>query len=244
VRAKASEGSTYSIDVNNPAATRGLVLGMHSAPGQTVIHAKASLPSKVKAPISTTHLSQAGKSSSKMGLISFMGGKYDSKETVSIPFSRTPSQAELTIRQASGLHVPSVKDVAPFSGNKLVVVKEPNPKNRVLALEKDSTAHKKPGPKKKVSFALEDEDTTPGSLVAEGDRSDQLKSGVRVMTNNESISVSRSRPFDLPSRLFPPPNNVALRASQLVRCLSQHLDNHYIHSDCGIRKDTDVSRLI
>jgi hypothetical protein len=190
--AKASEGSTYSIGVNNPAATRGLVLGMHSAPGQTVIHAKASLPSKVKAPIPTTHLSQAGKSSSKMGHTSLMGGKYDSKETVSIPFSHTPSQVELTIRQTSGLHVPSAKDVAPFSGNKLVVVKEPNPKNRVLALEKDSTAYKKPGPKKRVSFALEDEDTTPDLL--EGDRSSQLKSGVRLMTNNESISVSRSLP--------------------------------------------------
>lgn len=187
-------GSAGSTDVNNPAATRGLVLGMHSAPGQTVIHAKASLPSKAKAPIPTTHLSQAGKSSSKMGHTSLMGGKYDSKETVSIPFSHTPSQVELTIRQTSGLHVPSAKDVAPFSGNKLVAVKEPNPNNRVLALEKDNTAYKKPGPKKRVSFALEDEDITPDLLVAEGDRSGQLKSGVRLMTNNESISVSRSRP--------------------------------------------------
>jgi len=68
---------------------------------------------------------------------SLMGEKSEDKKIVSV-FSHAPCQAELATQQASGQYVPSAQDIAPFSGNKLVIVKKPSPKKRgSFALEEE-----------------------------------------------------------------------------------------------------------
>jgi hypothetical protein len=68
---------------------------------------------------------------------SLMREKSEDKEII-IAFSHAPCQAELATQQASGLYVPSAQDTAPFSGNKLVIVKKPSPKKRgSFALEEE-----------------------------------------------------------------------------------------------------------
>jgi hypothetical protein len=190
---KASPGFKVSVQSKNPATAKT------SAPGETLVAAKGSLSgkasslSKVKSPIPSIQPSKKGTpASQRLSHVSLMGVKSNNKEVVSIPFVLAPCPSELTGQQPSGLHVPSTKDVAPFSSSKFATVK-------------------KPSPKKRVSFALEedlDNETTRNPSPAEGEDWGEPRSGVlRLMTDENGSPVSKSQ-MCAAMTLFSLPNHI------------------------------------
>jgi hypothetical protein len=208
VGAKVSAGFTSSVQTNNLITAKTFASGNHSASGETLVPAKSLLVgktsglSKVKAPISRLKPSNIGMPSSKLAShTSLMGGNANDKEFVSIPLVHAPCQPKITMQQASGLHIPSTKDVAPFSSNK-------------------RPTSKKSSPQKRVSFALENElDNNPTRNLSptEEEHSREPRSRVpRLMTDKNGGPVSKS--YSLAAMtLFTVPNHAALPASKRDR---------------------------
>jgi hypothetical protein len=97
------------------------------------------------------------------------------------------------MQQASGLHMPSAKDVAPFSSKNLVPLKKPNSK-------------------KSASFARDrkpDEDEfTAGDIKLDGDHSVQKSDPQGLMTDETGVPVSSFHTLTvhnilLPKTIFP-----------------------------------------